>query len=118
MDYVAGTSTMIPASRSRATSRKIMRRPRTPDRSAEEVRFVQVLSRSPVLYWGENVSVVVNAEAKNGVNDLDKTYRFNKEERTFFVPSGGEIDEKLNAALENVLNQIVSDMQLMAFLAQ
>ena len=67
---------------------------------------------------GENTSVVINAEARNGRDDLDRTYRTNRENRALFVPTGGEIDEKLNASLENVLNQIMSDMKLMEFLAR
>ncbi len=71
-------------------------------------------------FWSgaENTSVVINVEAVKGGQDYEKSYRFNSEESAMVVPEGSEIDDALNAALSEVLAQIMRDQQLMSFLAQ
>jgi len=66
----------------------------------------------------ENTSVVIGIEAERLSDDYDRTYRASSEEAAMFVPAGSSIDGKLNATLEHVLSQIMSDEKLMAFLAR
>ena len=71
-------------------------------------------------FWSgaENTSVVINVEADKRGKDFERNYRFNTEERVFAVPTGTTIDEKLNAALSEILAKIMLDEELMNFLAQ
>lgn len=65
----------------------------------------------------ENTSVAIGIEGKNQNKDYDRVYRSSSEHGTLLVPAAASIDEKLNAALSDVLNQIFSDEKLMKFLA-
>ena len=71
-------------------------------------------------FWtgAENTSVVINVEADKRGKNFERSYRFNAEERVIVVPMGSSIDEKLNAALSEILAKIMLDAELMNFLAQ
>ena len=71
-------------------------------------------------FWtgAENTSVVINVEADKRGEDFERSYRFNAEERGIVVPRGSTIDQKLNAALSEILAKIMRDAELMNFLAQ
>ena len=65
----------------------------------------------------ENASAVVAIEAEKRSKDFDRSYRSSSEDRILFVPGEGAIDDKLNAALSDVLKQIMADRELLEFLA-
>ena len=71
-------------------------------------------------FWtgAENTSVVINIEAKKRGKTFERSYRVNTEERGIVVPEGTAIDQKLNAALSEVLAKIMRDAELMSFLTQ
>ncbi len=71
-------------------------------------------------FWtgAENISVVVKIEAERGGDDFERNYRVSEEERVMAISAGEVIDVKLNGALSFVLEKIMSDEELMAFLAQ
>lgn len=70
-------------------------------------------------FWtgAENTSVVISVEAKKHGFDYDRTYRTGSEERIIVISEGATIDQKLNAALDEVLTSIIRDENLMKFLA-
>ena len=67
---------------------------------------------------GHNVFVSIKAEAKNSKTngEIVKTYQYDQEKRALFVASGGEINERMNAGLSDVLRQLFSDVELLRFL--
>lgn len=65
----------------------------------------------------ENTSVAVGIEGKRGNSDYDRVYRSSSEHGALFVPAAASIEDKLNAALTDVLNKIFSDDKLMNYLA-
>ncbi len=71
-------------------------------------------------FWtgAENTNVVIHVEAIKRGRDYEKSYRSNSEELALVIPEGAAIDENLNAALSDVLAQIMQDEQLMDFLAK
>lgn len=66
---------------------------------------------------GENSAAVLAVTAKRKAETYDHVYRYNNEERIIFVPTGGHLDEQMNAGLTSVLGQADSDAALDAFLA-
>lgn len=71
-------------------------------------------------FWtgAENTDVVVAVEAERAGEDYDRVYRASGETASIFVPGGEAIDQKLNAAFNSVLSQIMNDDALIAFLAR
>lgn len=66
----------------------------------------------------ENTWVVINIEAKKRGKAFERRYRVHTKEPGLFASTGTEIDQKLNAALSEVLARIMRDAELMSFLAQ
>ncbi|MDE0058702.1 MAG: YajG family lipoprotein [Defluviicoccus sp.] len=81
------------------------------------LRALKFFIESGFFTGAENTSVVLAVEAEKRGQDFDRTYRSSSEKRTIFIPGGGSIDAKLNAALTDVLGRIVRDRKLLDFLA-
>tara|TARA_B100000579_G_C22490077_1_gene692011 strand:+ start:112 stop:684 length:573 start_codon:yes stop_codon:yes gene_type:complete len=71
-------------------------------------------------FWtgGEDISVVINAEAKNSGSNFQKTYRFSNEERIVFIAEGSGLDKNLNAALNKTISELLNDRELDNFLSK
>jgi len=69
-------------------------------------------------FWtgGEDISVVINAESRNGSKEFTQTYRYTNEERKVFIPDGSGLNDDLNAALNSTLTQLLNDRALDNFL--
>ena len=82
------------------------------------LRSFKWLTEQGFFTGGHNVFVSIKAEAKNAKTNKEivKTYQFDQEKRSFFVASGGEINERMNAGLSDVLKQLFSDVQFVRFL--
>ena len=63
-----------------------------------------------------NTTVVINVEAKARGTDFDRRYRLSADERRRRVPGDSAVDEMLNAALSEILAQIMRDADLLDFL--
>ncbi|MCA8929436.1 MAG: hypothetical protein KDC18_15335 [Alphaproteobacteria bacterium] len=64
----------------------------------------------------ENVDTAIAIEARKNGKRFHQIYRSSSENRTLVVPGGATIDQKLNASLTDVLQQIFADNTLMRFL--
>ena len=71
-------------------------------------------------FWtgGEDISVVINAEAKNSGANFQKTYRFSNEERIVFIAEGSGLDRNLNNALNITISELLNDKELDNFLSK
>jgi uncharacterized lipoprotein YajG len=67
---------------------------------------------------GEDISVVINANSRNGSKEFEQTYRYSNEERKVFIPDGSGLNDDLNAALNSTLTQLLNDKELDNFLIQ
>lgn len=70
-------------------------------------------------FWsgGENISTVVAVEANRDEAKYRNVYRSSDEKRIQAISSGDRIDRLMNAALSEVLSQIMRDKKLMNTLA-
>lgn len=70
-------------------------------------------------FWtgAENSNVAINVEAEKNGDDFKRAYRASAEDRTMVIPGGSTIDEQMNARLSSVIDQLIKDEELMAFLA-
>lgn len=71
-------------------------------------------------FWtgGVQSQGTLKAAASKAGSDYEQIYRSNKEERVAVVPTAKTNEEWINAALSDVLNQLVSDQALITFLAK
>ena len=71
-------------------------------------------------FWtgGEDISVVINAQAKNGNEEFDTVYRFNQEDRKVFIASGTGLDADINNAVNITVGRLLNDREMDAFLTQ
>jgi uncharacterized lipoprotein YajG len=65
---------------------------------------------------GRNATVALAVDARRGERSYNNVYRYNSEKRIVFVPGGSEINEQMNAALSEVLQQAANDAALDRFL--
>ncbi len=63
-----------------------------------------------------NVTVAINVEAKTRGTDFDRRYRHSVDERRRRVLGDSAVDQMLNAALSEILAQIMRDADLLDFL--
>ncbi len=66
----------------------------------------------------ENIWVVINIEAKKRGKAFERRYRVHTKEPIYLAATGTVLDQKLNAALSEVLAKIMRDAELMSFLTQ
>ncbi len=63
-----------------------------------------------------NTTVAINVEAKTRGMDFDRSYRLSADERRRRVLGDSAVDQMLNAALSEILAQIMRDADLLDFL--
>ena len=63
-----------------------------------------------------NTTVAINVEAKTRGTDFDRRYLLSADERRRRVPGDSAVDQMLNAALSEILAQIMRDADLLDFL--
>ena len=80
------------------------------------LRALKFFIESGLFTGSENASAVVAIEAEKQGDDFDQTYRSSSENTIIFVSGEGAIDDKLNAALSDVLRQIMTEQELLKFL--
>jgi uncharacterized lipoprotein YajG len=61
---------------------------------------------------GRNAAAALAVDAQRGSRTYANVYRYNSEERIMFVPGGDEIDNQMNAALNQILTKADSDEAL------
>ncbi len=66
---------------------------------------------------GQNASAALAVDAKRGDRTYTTVYRYNSEERILFVPAGVQIDNQMNAALNQILAKADTDENLTHLLA-
>ena len=71
-------------------------------------------------FWtgGVQVTAALKATANGETGNYDNFYRYDNEDRVVFVPGADSNSERINVALSSVLQQLVSDDDLLAVLAQ
>lgn len=67
---------------------------------------------------GTAADATVLAQAEHGLEDLRKTYRSANEDRQFAASTRGGIDQDINGVLNAVIQDLVDDKELDAFLTQ
>lgn len=65
---------------------------------------------------GRNATATLAVDARRGERSYNNVYRYNSEQRIVFVPGGSEINDQMNAALTQVLQQAAEDKELDRFL--
>ena len=65
---------------------------------------------------GAEVDATILAEAERGSEDYRNQYRSTDEDRQLAISFGAGIDEQINAVLNNVIEQLLSDRLLDDFL--
>jgi uncharacterized lipoprotein YajG len=66
---------------------------------------------------GENAAAALAVDARRKDRSYDKVYRYSNEERVVVVPTGDQIDDRMNTGLTSILQQAYGDSALDAFLA-
>lgn len=66
---------------------------------------------------GRNAAAALAVDAQRGSRTYANVYRYNSEERIMFVPGGDEIDNQMNAALNQILTKADTDEALDRLLA-
>lgn len=61
---------------------------------------------------GRNAAAALAVDAQRGSRTYANVYRYNSEERIMFVPGGDEIDNQMNAALNQILTKADTDEAL------
>ncbi len=67
---------------------------------------------------GRNAAAALAVDARRREKTYTTVYRTNTEERILFVPGEAEINQQMNAALNEILGKAASDSQLDQFLTQ
>ena len=66
---------------------------------------------------GRNASAALAVDARRGDKTFNNVYRYNNEQRILFVPGESEINQQMNAALNEILAKAYDDAGLTRFLA-
>ncbi len=66
---------------------------------------------------GRNANAALVADARRGDQTYNNVYRYNSEQRIIFVPGESEINQQMNAALNEILTKAHEDAELAHFLA-
>ncbi len=66
---------------------------------------------------GRNSAAALAVDARRGDKTYENIYRYNDEKRIVFVPGESEIDQQMNAALNEILTKADADQELVRFLA-
>lgn len=71
-------------------------------------------------FWsgGENVSAALAVDSRRGSSDYSNVYRYRYDDRILVVPTGKGLDELMNAALSDILQQALSDRAFDTFVTQ
>lgn len=85
---------------------------------AVEIRLLEYSTSQGFWTGGVQIQGTLKAAASKAGSDYEQIYRSNKEERVAVVPTAKTNEEWINAALSDVLNQLVSDQALITFLAK
>ena len=70
-----------------------------------------------LLYGWHTLEALLNADAKKASGEVSRSYRFDTKETQLFSPSEDELDLLVNSAVADLLGQLSSDRELLAFLA-
>jgi uncharacterized lipoprotein len=66
---------------------------------------------------GRNANAALAVDARRGDKSYNNVYRYNSEQRILFVPGESEINQQMNAALNEILTKAYDDAELSRFLA-
>jgi uncharacterized lipoprotein YajG len=66
---------------------------------------------------GRNAAAALAVDARKGEKTYNNIYRYNNEQRILFVPGESEINQQMNAALNQILTDAYNDTELTRFLA-
>ncbi|MEX2260091.1 MAG: YajG family lipoprotein [Woeseia sp.] len=71
-------------------------------------------------FWtgGVEVTAALKATAQNAVENYENFYRYDNEDRVVVVPGAEANSERINAALDSVLQQLMADRKLVEVLAK
>lgn len=83
-----------------------------------EIRLLEYSTSQGFWTGGVQIQGALKAVARKAGNDYEQMYRSNKEERVAVVPTAKTNEEWINAALGDVLSQLVSDQKLIEFLSR
>jgi uncharacterized lipoprotein len=66
---------------------------------------------------GRNANAALAVDARRGDKTYNNVYRYNSEQRILFVPGESEINQQMNAALDQILTKAYDDGELSRFLS-
>ena len=71
-------------------------------------------------FWtgGVYTNAALKVVARNGDDSFEQMYRSAAEDRAFITPMASEDAAQINQVLSNVIDQVLSDQQLLGFLAE
>lgn len=82
-----------------------------------EIRGLEQVSTTGLWTMGSNISAAVKVYAKNGSEAYEQLYRADAENRTLAVSGAKSLNEKMNAVVDQQLEQMMSDRLLIGTLA-
>lgn len=82
-----------------------------------EIRALDYSTSTGFFTGGVHIRAALKGRAKNRDAEMEKMYRYEKEERIIIVPTAGTNEKWINEALSTTLNKLLTDSELLAFLA-
>lgn len=83
-----------------------------------EVRDLNYTTSQGFWTGGVHIKGAFKGRAKNLVSEMEKMYRYEKEERIMIIPTAETNEKWINEALTATLNKLLGDAELMQFLAK
>ena len=83
-----------------------------------EIRGLEYSTSQGFWTGGVHITGALKGRAKNGSSEMEKMYRYEKEERVVIVPTAETNEKWLNEALTETLNQLINDPELLNFLSK
>lgn len=82
-----------------------------------DLRNFSFVLESSLFSGSQTINVVLRANVEKGGKELQRTYKLNEEEVRWIAPTASGLNEIMSDALSRVMAQMMSDRELMSFLA-
>lgn len=82
-----------------------------------EIRALEYSTSQGFWTGGVHIKGAFKGRAKNADSDMEKMYRYEKEERVVVVPTAETNEKWINEALTETLSKLITDGELLSFLS-
>lgn len=82
-----------------------------------DIRGLQYSTSTGFWTGGIHMTAAIRAEGRNALTSFENFYRFESEDRVVIVPGAAANNERINAALNDVLHQLFRDQKMLEVLA-